>query len=158
MASELHLSYPHNSLASPRSSLISVPQSPHNRAPLNSRSPRASSGFWNSWEAHAYVLHIICIMITSGLHVFTLRVHQPCAIFKLFLSNSYSMEIYPGFTESSFHDFWTLSQALTLGAAHLHPQSQSPNPSWRSHSSVQLERVTPTPAPGMHVDLTVTSF
>ena len=120
---------------------------PYNRVQLNSGSPRATSGVCNSWETHAYILHTICIMIASGLHVSTLRVHQCCTIFKLLLKISLSVEVHPGFTESRVHDFWSLWLHIYKPWG---PGEATLLSSWKG--SLQ------TSAPETHVDPTVTFF
>lgn len=86
-------------------------------------------------------------MIASGLHVSTLRAHRSAAVFKLLLSTSHSMEVRPGFTESSVHGFW-------ISGLHIYtpqgPGAATRQPSWKG--SLQA------PTPEMRVDLTVTFF
>lgn len=120
---------------------------PHNRVQLNSGSPRATSGVCNRWETHAYILHMICIMIASGLHVSTWRVHQCCTIGKLLLKISLSMAVHPGFTESSIHDFWSLELHIYTPCR---PGEATLSTSWKGSPQ--------TSAPETHVDLTVTFF
>lgn len=40
------------------------------------------------------------------------------------------MAVHPGFTESSVHDFWTLSQVLTLGLHIYMPQGPGEGSVW----------------------------